>query len=54
VSAGASPHRRPVLLKQLADLFCSQRLELMDEADAGIELRIARETLLESRHADQY
>ena len=40
------PHRHPVLLKQLADLWCSQRSELMDEADAGIELRIARETFL--------
>jgi hypothetical protein len=26
----------------------------MNEADGGIELRIARETLLQSRHADQY
>ena len=45
--------RRPVLFKQLADLWCSERPELMDDADAGIELRIARETFLQSRHADQ-
>jgi hypothetical protein len=47
------PQRRPVLLQQPADLWRSERPELMDKADAGIELRIASQTLFEARHADQ-
>jgi hypothetical protein len=31
-------HGRPVLLKQLSDLRRSKRPDLMDKADAGIEL----------------
>jgi hypothetical protein len=44
---------RPVFCNQLADLLGAQGAERVDEADAGIKLRVAGQALLDPRHPDQ-
>ncbi len=46
--------RRPSLLQQRLKISIAQRPELVDETDAGKELRVPRESLFDSRHADEY
>jgi hypothetical protein len=42
------------LLQQDLEIGIAQRPELVHETDAGKELRVPREPLFYSRHADQY
>jgi hypothetical protein len=46
--------RRPSLLQQDLKIGIAQRSELVDETDAGKELRVPRESLFDSGHADEH
>ena len=48
--AGGSPS----LLQEDLKIGIAQRPELVDETDAGKELRVPRESLFDSGHADEY
>ena len=52
-AGGVKPDLRPMLGEQPADLFGAQAAERMNEADAGIELRIAGQPLFDAWHSDQ-
>jgi hypothetical protein len=43
--------RRPMLVQQLANLFGTERPKLMNEADAGVELRVASQEFFTLRGA---
>ena len=45
---------RPSLLQEVLKIGIAQRPELVDETDAGKELRVPRESLFDSGHADKY
>jgi hypothetical protein len=45
---------RPSLLQQDLKIGIAQRPELVDETDAGKELRVPRESLFDSGHADEH
>ena len=53
LSGKIHPRRSPTLVQQLARLCCGKRAKLMDKSDAGVELRVTCQTLLDTRHADQ-
>lgn len=47
------PRRRPVSYQKLTNLARRKRTEFVNEADAGIELRIASQALFNTGHTDQ-
>lgn len=51
---GAHAQSGPVLLQQVLHFYRSQRPELMDKADARVELRVSRDALFNPGHADQH
>ncbi len=51
---GAHAQSGPVLLQQVLRFHRSQRPELMDKADARVELRVSRDALFNPGHADQH
>ena len=44
----------PLLLQEPTDFLGGQRVELVDEADPGIELGVAGEALFETGHTDEH
>jgi hypothetical protein len=44
----------PLMLDDTLEFLPAQRVELMDEADTRVQLRVAGQAFLESRHADQH
>src|SRR5579862_1134044 len=48
-----TPGGTPASLQRVASLCGGQRPKLMDKSDAGIELRIPRQALLQPWHSDQ-